>query len=561
MKAARLPRGADADFEDIEWGAPLVYEFGHISDTVRAEWMKRKARNRAEGNAWLRDAHQILCGTPRMVRTLHTLSDIEAKAHWCADECGTLATDAQLDQFRLARSLPDVPGDKGGPRIARAQDWQFWRRVFRREVGRFRDQLARHLGHVHKRRQIYCADSVVRWHQQRTRANLELLEKLEAVSDAGGVVNLADIYRASLANPALRRAELLARIRGFERWAERVGDVATFVTLTAPSKYHCRHAKSGAPVDNWNGSTPRDVNAYLGRVWSRIRAKLKRLELRVYGFRIAEPHHDGTPHWHFLLFHAPARSGELRAVIRAHALAEDGTERGARKQRVKFEAIDPKKGSATGYIIKYVSKSIDGYGVGADLHGGEAEAAADRIVAWARIWGIRQFQQIGGPPVGVWREYRRIQPDDALSVVPPHHLPWHAASVEGRWCEFMRCMGGSAPGREAPSQLARRPLVDEETGELIAYRTRYGDLVKPSGRPLLGVVRERLVLETRLLRWEIRHCAAPHEIGGARAGDVSEINHLLHDAAQHDSGAGAAGATWTRVSNCTDPPFDPGHIP
>ena len=175
--------------------------------------------------------------------------------------------------------------------------------------------------------------------------------------------------------------------------------------------------------------------------------------------RVAEPNHDATPHWHGIVF-----SNDINhfcAVMRRHGLRVDGNESGASEHRVTFNVIDDAKGSAVGYISKYISKNIDGHGVGdhktkegfvvtADVIGDVEITPSQRVEAWAALWGIRQFQQFGGAPVGVWRELRRVKEEDLPSEEesPEIRTAWRAAQKtddhRADWAEYARAMGGIA---------------------------------------------------------------------------------------------------------------------
>ena len=126
---------------------------------------------------------------------------------------------------------------------------------------------------------------------------------------------LKEIAKATTANPVNRRNELMVRLHGFEVYADKHGYVADFLTITCPSRMHSVH-NSGKPNDKYDGTTPKQAQSYLAVQWAKARSKLDKLNIDYFGFRVVEPHHDGTPHWHLLVFMKPEQREEFCNTIK-----------------------------------------------------------------------------------------------------------------------------------------------------------------------------------------------------------------------------------------------------
>jgi len=93
-----------------------------------------------------------------------------------------------------------------------------------------------------------------------------------------------------------------------------MGHAGEFYTITSPSKMHAV-LSSGKPNPKFNDSTPKDVNEYFKNIWALIRSAIHKKGIKPYGFRVVEPHHDGTPHWHLLLFMHPNDVKTARSIF------------------------------------------------------------------------------------------------------------------------------------------------------------------------------------------------------------------------------------------------------
>jgi hypothetical protein len=459
--------------------------------------------------------------------------------HYANDCASNAATIHDIEALRARMAFicrlrgivpPAVRDDQQA--VLRCTDPAWWRRNLRRVHGRAFEAAAVRLGFVSSKAGSYASNETVARRRGQVERNKAALASVRMINEHGTQYGLDELAAKGTSNKRIRRGELMLRLAGCEDVANEAEHVGVFVTLTAPSKYHAVLAKSGDVNPKYNGATPRQVQAYLQKTSARTRAAYGRLGIKPYGFRIAEPHHDGCVHWHSLVFMPADQVEAYCATVRRYALAEDGDEPGAQANRVKFEMIDSTKGSAAAYIAKYISKNIDDDEDHFDLIEGDQVAvdkASARVDAWAGVWGIRQFQAIGQPPVTVWRELRRVA-ESEIKDAP--------ANVRTAW--------------EACQRVER---TDSETGEVTVERpANFGNYIRAQGGVAMGrdyaiaVAKDAVRIEGR---YGVYDGHAPVGIYARRQPDS------VFASTRYTWTRVAAGVdlrrSWSPVNNCTPP--------
>lgn len=587
--------------DQYQWANAQVSRAPHVYRAqIIKQWQRKAQKNHVDANAWLRDVAQKIGDNKSEISASDDLLKKHAK-HWRNESRRWLDLTSFYEPVLIKAGFDDAQIDALTKRyktkgiIGRMLCERWWLRQLRKIHGRDIDQIGREIGLVRKSGQVYCTDVTVNQRRKRQSKNAALLEQMVAVCETTGEeLTIAEIAERSIANPEIRRAELMVRIRGLQEIAEAKNWVGDFHTFTCPSKYH---TQSGyAENKRYSvGLTPRDAQNHLNKTWQKIRAKLAREGVAYSAVRVAEPHADGCPHWHVLIFAARKDRYLIRQICRRYLLAVDGKEDGAAKRRHTVKSMNA--GGAVGYVVKYIAKNIDGFGVGEDYET-ETPAAesAERVLAWASRWGIRQFQFSGAGTVGLWRELRRVRDaseldgwagdalnawraadssdfgafikySSAVEIVRKYSddvgvygdergwLPWGVACKETgeivptrtkKWVVDLRSAarnGGAAVEIDAPEEPQGGVFIIGVAGEQSAEKNQarnYG--ISRGGR---GDTRT-----SDLLRSDERCCSnGEPESGILRSARKSERDSEIYAVGK----ASALGAPWSTVNNCTWP--------
>ncbi|EFO3082776.1 replication endonuclease [Escherichia coli] len=377
----------------------------------------------------------------------------------------------------LNKSDPDTELLPGA--ILRLTCAEWWKRKLWLLRCEWREEQLRAACLVSRKTSPYLSqDALSEFRAQREKTR-DFLKSFMLENEDGFTIDLETVYYAGVSNPVHRKAEMMATMKGLELLAEARGDRAVFLTVTCPSKYHAT-TENGHPNPKWNGATMRDSSDYLvNTFFAAVRKKLNRDGLRWYGIRTVEPHHDGTVHWHMMVFAHPEEIDTIVSHTRDIAIQEDRHELGDDiTPRFKAEYVDGSKGTPTSYIATYIGKNLDSHAVdGIDPKTGKPRVdhetgksmaeSVERAIGWARLHRVRQFQFFGIPSRQVWRELRRLASQMARNPEGPQRLKDDAmdavlaAADAGCFASYIEKQGGVLVPRKDYLIRTAYDLADE----------------------------------------------------------------------------------------------------
>lgn len=261
--------------------------------------------------------------------------------------------------------------------------------------------------------QPYCSDRTLEFRKRQEEVSHKALEGIYIRrKNSDKVTTLAEIAKKQ----ELRKFNHLFHIsKNIQFMADDLGFKGYFVTFTAPGNYHPNPTKGKR---SYNQDSLRNAHTYLQDRWKLIRARLAKAGVplstsTLFGMRFVEVHKDGCAHWHLLIFTTSKNFSIFRELANELFPAH---------RQWDYKKIDPKIGSATSYLFKYVAKAVDSSKFeDARLEQNEQDnelfeldraslAHAKRVNAALRAQGIRQYQCFGiGNAITKYRLINKIE--------------------------------------------------------------------------------------------------------------------------------------------------------
>lgn len=278
------------------------------------------------------------------------------------------------------------------------------------------DYFFKVLGETGKFETPIICDSVLQSKQRQNHHAQKFAAEHELIAEINGEA-FAIPFSEAASTAQKRSAKLYVRALGLETFCNKLGLKGFFVTLTLRGKFH---PNPSTGKNSWDGSTPEQAHDELHRLWRLVQREVNRKFGKLMGIRVEEPHEDGCPHWHLLVYIQPEHEAQLRKIIKRYF---------GNGIAAKVEALNPAKGRGASYIMKYILPVLNA----------GANTAAARYQAHRATWGKRAIQIFDCPGSStIWDQMRRIKPDsDDYQTLSGYARELHSAACSNDYCEFL----------------------------------------------------------------------------------------------------------------------------
>ena len=395
-----------------------------------------------------------------------------------------------------------------------------------RETGKFGTPVVCDAVLRSKQRQNKCAERFAREH--------ELITEIEDVTCRVPFADAASTTKK-------RAAKLYVRALGLEQYCTKISLKGFFVTLTLPGVFH---PNPSTGKFSWCGATPEEGHDELHRKWRLVQREVNRKFGKMMGIRVEEPHEDGCPHWHLLVYVKHADEFQLRKII-GHYFGS--------ATAAKVEAIDQSKGRGSSYIMKYIMPVMS---AGVD-------SMAARYQAHRTTWGKRAIQIFDLPGSStLWDELRRIKAGTTqYKALSGYAKELRAAACDTDYCQFLCLLSKNRSTKRIKSAADRHQVVHEQiSGRRVSilYSEREvfacsvsDDLRTTTVKRLQGIEDHGNPINTHLHTWKIERKPGASTLPHVRKDDyvvdqasatVQVIATVMHsyprDAGQHQRCSG-----------------------
>jgi hypothetical protein len=260
------------------------------------------------------------------------------------------------------------------------------------------EQLIQRVGHD---KRYATSDQAVHQRAQQLKDHKMHLSRF-GIRCGNEVKSLADIMNST----RKRVSELYCLSLGIDKMARSKDMRYMMITLTCPPHMHPRPTTQSS----WDQTRAKQAYQFLNKSNEAVKRRLANQGISfsegdAFGIIVSEPHSDGTPHLHILMYHQPDHEAliidEYRKQFHWHERAVDFSIEDTQRE-------DAARGSS--YLFKYLSDSFYEPGDAVNDEDTGKRSKAQRIAAWRSQINARAFRTFGlRRCITLWRQCRKLK--------------------------------------------------------------------------------------------------------------------------------------------------------